>query len=170
MAPAMNMCLPGCVAPPAGGSPRATPSQRSSRPVASLFAQSHGSSSFSFARRQQPFASPSIGTTASRRGGLRRRRGDACTTCSLQDTAVGLGIFFTPSILATIYAFYRGKGNVKDGYSRLLTEVRPVSPCVLMPPTLTLPEGWCGWLSLPQCMPYACRSACMPCKVTLLLA
>lgn len=44
-------------------------------------------------------------------------------TCSLQDTAVGLGIFFTPSILATFYAYYKGKGNLSDGFSRLLTEV-----------------------------------------------
>jgi hypothetical protein len=36
---------------------------------------------------------------------------------------VGLGIFFTPSILATFYAYYKGKGNLSDGFSRLLTEV-----------------------------------------------
>lgn len=54
----------------------------------------------------------------------RRRQGDAVVTCSLRDTAVGLGIFFTPSILATIYALYRGKGNLGNGFSRLLTEVR----------------------------------------------
>lgn len=53
----------------------------------------------------------------------RRQRGDACVTCSLQDTAVGLGLFFTPSVLATIYAGVIGKGNVKDGYSKLLTQV-----------------------------------------------
>ena len=53
----------------------------------------------------------------------RRQRGDACVTCSLQDTAAGLGLFFTPSILATIYAGVIGKGNVKDGYSKLLTQV-----------------------------------------------
>lgn len=55
--------------------------------------------------------------------GARWRRGDACVTCSLKDTAIGLGVFFTPSILATIYAFYKGKGNLGDGFSRLLTEV-----------------------------------------------
>ena len=53
----------------------------------------------------------------------RRQRGDACVTCSLQDTAVGLGLFFTPSVLATIYAGVIGKGNIKDGYSKLLTQV-----------------------------------------------
>lgn len=51
------------------------------------------------------------------------QRNRGCVTCSLQDTAVGLGIFFTPSILATIYAYYKGKGNLSDGFSRLLTEV-----------------------------------------------
>lgn len=53
--------------------------------------------------------------------GRQRKRGGV--TCSLQDTAVGLGIFFTPSILATVYAYYKGKGNLSDGFSRLLTEV-----------------------------------------------
>lgn len=45
------------------------------------------------------------------------------TKCSATSTAVGLGIFFTPSIIAIIYAYFKGKGNVKDGLSRLLTEV-----------------------------------------------
>ena len=45
------------------------------------------------------------------------------TQCSATSTAVGLGIFFTPSIVAVIYAYFKGKGNVKDGLSRLLTEV-----------------------------------------------
>lgn len=44
-------------------------------------------------------------------------------TYSLQDTAIGLGIFFTPSVLATIYAYFKGKGNLTDGFSRMLTEV-----------------------------------------------
>lgn len=45
------------------------------------------------------------------------------TTCSATSTAIGIGIFFTPSIVAVIYAYFKGKGNVKDGLSRLLTEV-----------------------------------------------
>lgn len=45
------------------------------------------------------------------------------TTCSATSTAIGVGIFFTPSIVAVIYAYFKGKGNVKDGLSRLLTEV-----------------------------------------------
>lgn len=45
------------------------------------------------------------------------------TRCSATSTAVGLGIFFTPSVVAVIYAYFKGKGNVKDGLSRLLTEV-----------------------------------------------
>ena len=44
-------------------------------------------------------------------------------TCSATSTAIGAGIFFTPSIVAVIYAYFKGKGNVKDGLSRLLTEV-----------------------------------------------
>ena len=45
------------------------------------------------------------------------------TTCSATSTAIGVGIFFTPSIVAVIYAYFKGKGNIKDGLSRLLTEV-----------------------------------------------
>lgn len=44
-------------------------------------------------------------------------------TCSVKDTAIGLGVFFTPSVLATIYAYFKGKGNLSDGFSRMLTEV-----------------------------------------------
>ncbi len=45
------------------------------------------------------------------------------TTCSLSDSLVGVGLFFTPGLLAVVYAFFKGKGNVKDGLSRLLTEL-----------------------------------------------
>ncbi len=52
----------------------------------------------------------------------RGRRGAALVTrAGLQETLVGLGIFFTPSIVAVIYAYFKGKGNVKDGLSRMLT-------------------------------------------------
>ena len=52
----------------------------------------------------------------------RARRGAALVTrAGLQETLVGLGIFFTPSIVAVIYAYFKGKGNVKDGLSRMLT-------------------------------------------------
>lgn len=36
---------------------------------------------------------------------------------------LGWGLFFTPGLLTVAYAFVKGKGNVKDGLSRLLTEV-----------------------------------------------
>ena len=54
-------------------------------------------------------------------GTSRRRR--QTTKCSATTTFIGLGVFFTPSIVAVIYAYFKGKGNVKDGLSRLLTEV-----------------------------------------------
>ncbi len=44
-------------------------------------------------------------------------------TCSLQDTLLGVGLFFTPSLLALAYATVKGKGNTKDGLSRMLTEL-----------------------------------------------
>ena len=56
--------------------------------------------------------------TARRRA---RRGGALVTRAGLQETLVGLGIFFTPSIVAVIYAYFKGKGNVKDGLSRMLT-------------------------------------------------
>ncbi|EFN52906.1 hypothetical protein CHLNCDRAFT_138471 [Chlorella variabilis] len=39
------------------------------------------------------------------------------------DTLVGLAIFFSPSVAALIYAYIKGKGNLTDGLSRLLTDV-----------------------------------------------
>ncbi|PRW39133.1 cytochrome P450 chloroplastic isoform C [Chlorella sorokiniana] len=36
---------------------------------------------------------------------------------------VGLAIFFSPSVAALIYAYIRGKGNLSDGLSHLLTDV-----------------------------------------------
>ena len=45
------------------------------------------------------------------------------TRCSATSTFVGLGAFLTPSIVAVIYAYFKGKGNVKDGLSRMLTDV-----------------------------------------------
>ena len=75
----------------------------------------------SWCPRRQPHS-----LTSQHRVGRRRQcRGSALVArASLQDTLVGLGIFFTPSIVAVIYAYFKGKGNVKDGLSRMLT-VRP---------------------------------------------
>lgn len=51
------------------------------------------------------------------------RRGTVCTHASLQSQLLGVGLFFTPGMLALAYAFVKGKGNLRDGLSRLLTEV-----------------------------------------------
>ena len=59
----------------------------------------------------------------SHRGNTSGKQHRQATTCSATSTAIGVGIFFTPSIVAVIYAYFKGKGNVKDGLSRLLTEV-----------------------------------------------
>lgn len=42
------------------------------------------------------------------------------------ETLVGLAIFFSPSVAALIYAYVKGKGNIGDGLSRLLTDVSQV--------------------------------------------
>jgi hypothetical protein len=36
--------------------------------------------------------------------------------------ALGVALFFAPSIIAVIYAYFKGKGNISDGLSRMLTE------------------------------------------------
>ena len=59
----------------------------------------------------------------SSRSSIRSKTFKRTTKCSATSTFVGLGVFFTPSIVAVIYAYFKGKGNVKDGLSRLLTEV-----------------------------------------------
>eukprot|EP00798_Chlamydomonas_sp_ICE-L_P024654 gene24654-10279_t len=50
-------------------------------------------------------------------------RGDSTTTHALMDTVTSVALFFSPSVLIAIYALYKGKGNLSDGLSRLLTEV-----------------------------------------------
>jgi hypothetical protein len=42
------------------------------------------------------------------------------------ETLVGLAIFFSPSVAALVYAYIKGKGNLADGLSRLLTDVSQV--------------------------------------------
>lgn len=52
----------------------------------------------------------------------RRNRRDVHTQAFDSGTALGVALFFTPSILAVIYAYFKGKGNISDGLSRMLTE------------------------------------------------
>lgn len=68
------------------------------------------------------------------------RRGPAPARAFLStEQLVGLAIFFSPSVAALIYAFIKGKGNLTDGLSRLLTEVSQVGagPCGLCPADVT---------------------------------
>lgn len=39
------------------------------------------------------------------------------------EQAAGAALFFAPGLLALVYAYFKGKGNLSDGLSRLLTEV-----------------------------------------------
>lgn len=53
-----------------------------------------------------------------------RGRGPMATRALLStEQLVGLAVFFSPSVAALIYAYWRGKGNLSDGLSRLLTDV-----------------------------------------------
>lgn len=54
-----------------------------------------------------------------RRHNLRNLRVNALDT----GVVIGTGLFFTPGALILTYAFFKGKGNVTDGLSRILTEV-----------------------------------------------
>lgn len=47
----------------------------------------------------------------------------AVALSSVPDWLLRLGLFFTPALAILAYATFKGKGNTKDGLSRLLTEV-----------------------------------------------
>lgn len=70
-----------------------------------------------------------IARTHSSSFGLRRRQLPHRQVCKLPvqalstPEALGLAAFFSPSVIALGYAWVKGKGNLKDGLSRLLTEV-----------------------------------------------
>jgi hypothetical protein len=44
-------------------------------------------------------------------------------TNAIPSELIGVALFFTPGLAALAYAYIKGKGNLKDGLSRLLTEV-----------------------------------------------
>ncbi len=51
-------------------------------------------------------------------------RGHRCSTrCSAASTLLGVGLFFTPGLAGLAYAYYKGRGNLSDGLSKLLDEV-----------------------------------------------
>ena len=51
-------------------------------------------------------------------------RGHRCSTrCSAANTLIGVGLFFTPGLAGLAYAYYKGRGNLSDGLSKLLDEV-----------------------------------------------
>jgi len=41
----------------------------------------------------------------------------------IPEQAAGVALFFTPGLCALVYAYFKGKGNIKDGLSRLLTDL-----------------------------------------------
>lgn len=51
-----------------------------------------------------------------------RRRAAPITRSGLSDL-LPVALFFAPGLSALVYAYFKGKGNLKDGLSRLLTEV-----------------------------------------------
>lgn len=53
----------------------------------------------------------------------RPSRRSARTYALATEQLVGLGLFFSPSVAALGYAYWKGKGNLQDGLSHLLTAV-----------------------------------------------
>ena len=43
--------------------------------------------------------------------------------CSAASTLTQVGLFFTPGLAGLAYAYFKGKGNLPDGLSKLLDEV-----------------------------------------------
>jgi cytochrome P450 family 97 subfamily B polypeptide 3 len=52
-----------------------------------------------------------------------RRSRAAVVSKGVSAEALGWGLFFTPGLAALVYSAIRGKGNVKDGFSHLITIV-----------------------------------------------
>jgi hypothetical protein len=51
-----------------------------------------------------------------------QQRRDVRTQAFDSSQALGVALFFAPSVIAVIYAYFKGKGNISDGLSRMLTE------------------------------------------------
>ena len=54
----------------------------------------------------------------------------AATGPAVPSWLAGLALFLTPGMLLLVYATIKGKGNTKDGLSRVLTEVSQDEPCL----------------------------------------
>lgn len=64
---------------------------------------------------------PTVAAPLSKRRPSRQQRLQVCS--AIPGELIGVGLFFTPGLLAVAYAFVKGKGNLKDGLSRLLTDI-----------------------------------------------
>ena len=72
----------------------------------------------------QSYGASKYSRSSMQRGSDRRKhRARRDVSCSVSGQVIGWGLFFTPGLLAVTYAFVRGKGNVRDGLSRLLTDI-----------------------------------------------
>jgi len=70
-----------------------------------------------------PRRAPAAPLAAPARRPAPRRRGAAAAPPRALSAAAGLAAFFAPGAGVLAYAFVKGKGNLSDGLSRLLTEV-----------------------------------------------
>lgn len=77
--------------------------------------------------RPKPAARPF--TASQRAGALRRRvrrRAALAPAAALSPDALGWALFFTPGAAALGYSLVKGKGNLRDGFSHLITDVSQV--------------------------------------------
>lgn len=57
------------------------------------------------------------------KGPLRSRSPKVVTQAFTGAEAAGIALFFAPGLAALAYAYIKGKGNLTDGLSRLLTDI-----------------------------------------------
>lgn len=105
------------------------------RPIAAVAAtaatsrpqQRCSSSAISAGRHALPTPSLTSSSSSSRTSPAaaphNRHRRDVSARALLEPSqALGVALFFTPGLLGLVYAYFKGKGNIKDGLSRMLTE------------------------------------------------
>ena len=97
----------------------------------------------------------------------RRQRGSRAVTADAllsSGQLVGLGIFFSPSIAALVYAYWKGKGNLTDGLSRLLTDISQVCGAVRVCGARVNRQRQPGWMhalcAVPCCAALQCYLLC----------
>lgn len=97
---------------------RQAPARHALRPTAAAVLRSNS-------RCSQPLAPAQLSFSSSKHFSaplVPRRSRNVSARAIEPSQALGVALFFTPGLLGIVYAFFKGKGNVRDGLSRMLTE------------------------------------------------